>query len=61
MDTGDHLLNQIGALLHHKLTVTLQGFRIEGHATEMGMQDGASLDGVHAAERMLLALLIEVG
>lgn len=60
MYAGYHFLNEVRALLHNELPVFVQSVWIEHDTTKMSVDDGSGLDGVHATERLLLALFIQI-
>ena len=60
-DAGDHLVDEVRALLHDVQPVLVEGQLGQGHPGEVGEEEGAGLDRVAKAERLLLVVDPQVG
>ena len=60
-DAGDHLVDQVRALLHNVEPILVQRELGQRHPGEVSKEQGAGLDGVAEAQRLLLVVDAQVG
>ena len=60
-DAGDHLVDQVRALLHNVEPILVKGELGQRHPGEVSKEQGAGLDGVAEAQRLLLVVDAQVG
>ena len=60
-DAGDHLVDEVWALLHNVEPILVKGELGQRHPGEVSKEQGAGLDGVAEAQRLLLVVDAQVG
>ena len=60
-DAGDHLVDEVRALLHNVEPILVKGELGQRHPGEVSKEQGAGLDGVAEAQRLLLVVDAQVG